>query len=230
MKLLHILIVVTGGRPAQRLQFYTGIGCYAAARLRLPHCHADTGRTGARLRAGYAGRGDASSHRTARPATATKGLGDGPQSMQLPVTVPGIGLPEVARQASPAAWFKMVTQGNLDRFMPPFVGALNDQQRWDVVSYVLTLHTTAAQIAEGKDTVRGQLPGLCGQIQRSGPHGRPFRRRPGQPHQERRGRRARICKGLYGRTSPCGGRLLANPDVRIRVSGWLRLPPAHRAG
>jgi mono/diheme cytochrome c family protein len=70
--------------------------------------------------------------------------------MQLPVTVPGIGLPEVARQASPAAWFKMVTQGNLDRFMPPFVGALSDQQRWDVVSYVFTLHTSAAQIAEGK--------------------------------------------------------------------------------
>jgi mono/diheme cytochrome c family protein len=79
-----------------------------------------------------------------------KGLGDGPQSMQLPVTVPGIGLPEIARQASPAAWFKMVTQGNLDRFMPPFVSALTDQQRWDVVSYALTLHTNADQITEGK--------------------------------------------------------------------------------
>ncbi len=30
-----------------------------------------------------------------------KGLGDGPQSMQLPVTVPGIGLAEVASSASP---------------------------------------------------------------------------------------------------------------------------------
>ncbi len=79
-----------------------------------------------------------------------KGLGDGPQSMQLPVTVPGIGLADVARQASPADWFKMVTQGNLDRFMPPFVGALSDQQRWDVVSYALSLHTTPQQIAEGK--------------------------------------------------------------------------------
>ncbi len=84
------------------------------------------------------------------PCHGAKGLGDGPQSMQLPVTVPGIGLAEVARQASPAAWFKTVTQGNLDRFMPPFVGALSDQQRWNVISYVLTLHTTPAQIAEGK--------------------------------------------------------------------------------
>src|SRR5512135_2379437 len=76
-----------------------------------------------------------------------KGLGDGPQSMQLPVTVPGIGLADVARQAAPAEWYKMVTQGNLDRFMPPFVGALSDQQRWDVVAYALSLHTTADQIA-----------------------------------------------------------------------------------
>src|SRR5574340_1439087 len=84
------------------------------------------------------------------PCHGAAGLGDGPQSMQLPVTVPGIGLPEVARPASPAGWFKIVTQGNLDRFMPPFVGALSDQQRWDVVSYVLTLHTDEKQIAEGK--------------------------------------------------------------------------------
>ena len=78
-----------------------------------------------------------------------KGLGDGPQSMQLPVTVPGIGLSEIARSASPAEWFKIVTQGNLERFMPPFVGALSDQERWDVISYVFTLHTTADQLAQG---------------------------------------------------------------------------------
>src|SRR5512139_1808952 len=39
------------------------------------------------------------------PCHGATGLGDGPQSMQLPVTVPGIGLPEGARGASPAAWF-----------------------------------------------------------------------------------------------------------------------------
>ena len=94
-----------------------------------------------------------------------KGLGDGPQSMQLPVTVPGIGLPEVGRTASPAEWFKVVTQGNLDRFMPPFVGALTDQERWDVISYVLTLHTTADQLAQGKslfETSCGDCAGKFG--------------------------------------------------------------------
>jgi mono/diheme cytochrome c family protein len=79
-----------------------------------------------------------------------KGMGDGPQSMQLPVSVPPLGLREVAQAASPAQWYSIVSQGNLDRFMPPFVGALSDQERWDVVGYVLTLHTTADQIAEGR--------------------------------------------------------------------------------
>ena len=79
-----------------------------------------------------------------------KGLGDGPQSMQLPVTVPGIGLADVAQSASPAQWYKIVSEGNLDRFMPPFIGALSDQERWDVVAYVMTLHTTPDQIAQGK--------------------------------------------------------------------------------
>src|SRR5574340_1020265 len=96
------------------------------------------------------------------PCHGAAGLGDGPQSMQLPVTVPGIGLPEVARPASPAGWFKVVTQGNLDRFMPPFVGALNDQQRWNVVSYVLTLHTTPEQVAQGKSLFESRCAGCAG--------------------------------------------------------------------
>jgi mono/diheme cytochrome c family protein len=78
------------------------------------------------------------------------GLGNGPQSQQLPVTVPALGLEDIARSASPAQWFTMVSQGNLDRFMPPFSGTLSEQDRWDVISYALTLHTQPDQIAQGK--------------------------------------------------------------------------------
>jgi mono/diheme cytochrome c family protein len=95
------------------------------------------------------------------PCHGFTGLGDGPQSMQLPVSVPGIGLPEGARNAAPAAWFKVVTQGNLDRFMPPFAGALSDEERWDVVAYALTLHTTEEQLARGKSLVEADCP-ECG--------------------------------------------------------------------
>src|SRR6185436_11334409 len=77
------------------------------------------------------------------------GLGDGPQGIQLGVTVRAFGLPEIARPASPAQYYTAVTRGNIERFMPPFA-SLNDQQRWDVVAYVLTLHTTREQIDKGK--------------------------------------------------------------------------------
>ena len=87
------------------------------------------------------------------PCHGATGLGDGPQSMQLPVSVPGIGLPDVARGVAPAAWFKVVTQGNLDRFMPPFAGVLSDQERWDIVAYALTLHTTPDEISRGRSLV-----------------------------------------------------------------------------
>jgi len=77
------------------------------------------------------------------------GLGDGEQGKQLPVPVAALGLPAIAQKASPSAWYAMVTQGNLDRFMPPFA-SLSEQQRWDVVAYALSLHTTSAQIEKGK--------------------------------------------------------------------------------
>jgi len=78
------------------------------------------------------------------------GLGDGPQGIQLGVTVPAFALPEIARPASPAAWYTIVTRGKIERFMPPFA-SLNDQERWDVVAYIMTLHTSEEQIAQGKE-------------------------------------------------------------------------------
>ena len=78
------------------------------------------------------------------------GMGDGPQGIQLGVTVTAYGLPEIARAASPAQWYEVVTRGRMDRFMPPF-SSLNDQERWDVVAYITTLHTTPEQIAQGRE-------------------------------------------------------------------------------
>ncbi len=78
------------------------------------------------------------------------GLGDGEQGIQLGVTVPAFGLPEVARPATPADWFTVVTRGRMDRFMPPFA-SLNDEQRWDVVAYALSLHISDEQAARGRE-------------------------------------------------------------------------------
>ena len=83
------------------------------------------------------------------PCHGDTGLGDGEQGIQLGVTVPAFGLPEIARPASLAQWYVMVTRGNLERFMPPF-RSLSDQERWDVVAYAMTLHTTDDEIEKGK--------------------------------------------------------------------------------
>ncbi len=84
------------------------------------------------------------------PCHGDTGLGNGPQSQQLPVPVPALGLVDTARSDSPAKWFTTVSQGNLDRFMPPFIGDLSDKDRWDVVYYALTLHAKPDQITQGK--------------------------------------------------------------------------------
>jgi len=97
------------------------------------------------------------------PCHGDTGLGDGTQGKQLPVTVAAFALPETARKVAPAQWFTTVTQGNLDRYMPPFV-SLSDQERWDVISYALTLHTTSAQVDEGKALFDENCAGCANQF------------------------------------------------------------------
>ena len=84
-----------------------------------------------------------------QPCHGDMGMGDGPQGKQLGVSIPAFGLPEVARAASPAQYYEVVTRGRMDRFMPPFA-SLDEQERWDVVFHVLSLHTTPEQVEQGK--------------------------------------------------------------------------------
>ena len=86
------------------------------------------------------------------------GMGDGDQGKQLPVTVAALGLPQVGRAAAPADWFTVVTRGNIERFMPPFA-SLTDQERWDVVAYALTFHTTPEQVAQGQSVFETNCAG-----------------------------------------------------------------------
>lgn len=95
-------------------------------------------------------RGAAIYTESCQPCHGSAGLGDGPQADQLPNPPTALGDPEVARQAVPGEWYQVVTQGRLDRFMPPFT-SLSDAERWDVVHYALTLSAdqhTMARIGE----------------------------------------------------------------------------------
>jgi cytochrome c len=92
------------------------------------------------------------------PCHGETGLGDGPQGIQLGVTVPAFALPEIARPLSPAQMYTTVTRGVIERFMPPFA-SLNDQERWDVVAYVTTLHTTKEEVQKGKELFEANCSG-----------------------------------------------------------------------
>lgn len=83
------------------------------------------------------------------PCHGETGLGDGSMAGQLPVPPPALGTNSVSRKASPGEWFSVVTQGNLERRMPPF-NSLSDRERWDVVAYLYFLSTDAEFIAEGE--------------------------------------------------------------------------------
>jgi mono/diheme cytochrome c family protein len=83
------------------------------------------------------------------PCHGETGLGDGLQASQLPNPPSALGDANVARQAIPADWYLAVTQGNLEKFMPPF-NSLSDSQRWDVVAYALSLSVSPQTLAEGE--------------------------------------------------------------------------------
>lgn len=72
------------------------------------------------------------------PCHGPSGLGDGSMSANLEVPPPPLGDIEYARAAWPLDWYGVVTEGRIDRFMPPF-RSLTDAQRWDVVAYMLSL-------------------------------------------------------------------------------------------
>jgi mono/diheme cytochrome c family protein len=77
-------------------------------------------------------------------------LGDGSQAAQLPNPATQIGERAVASESIPLDWYGVITNGRLDRYMPPFNNALTDQERWDVLAYVYTLSTSEAELAAGE--------------------------------------------------------------------------------
>jgi len=97
------------------------------------------------------------------PCHGVTGLGDGAMAGQLPVPAPALGTNQVSRSASPSEWYTIVTQGNLERRMPPF-NSLSDRQRWDVVAYLYSLSTNAQIIAAGEELYQANCAACHGAI------------------------------------------------------------------
>jgi len=80
------------------------------------------------------------------------GQGDGARAAQLPdgIPIPKFADPALARDATPQAWFEVVTNGRLERYMPPFNASLSDADRWNVVAFLITLAVPPEQIERGQ--------------------------------------------------------------------------------
>ena len=84
------------------------------------------------------------------PCHGENGLGNGPRAADLPNPVLPLGDAQVAHQTTPASWFRMVSQGNLERFMPPFPN-LSEYERWNVIAYAISLSVSPDSLSEGMD-------------------------------------------------------------------------------
>ena len=47
-------------------------------------------------------------------------------------------------------YFDIITNGNIEKLMPPWKNSLSEQERWDVSAYALAMHYTDEQLALGK--------------------------------------------------------------------------------
>ena len=55
------------------------------------------------------------------------------------------------RSQTPADYYSIITDGNIDALMPPWADELTQQERWDVALYVHSLWATPEQIARGQE-------------------------------------------------------------------------------
>jgi len=83
------------------------------------------------------------------PCHGQTGMGDGSNSASLPIPVTAIGDQSIARQVTLEDWFRLITQGDLEHYMPPFNKLLTDRQRWDVAAYALSLDVSEQDLAHG---------------------------------------------------------------------------------
>lgn len=77
-----------------------------------------------------------------------KGDGELVQSGQVPAPIDFTSA-AVPHEGAPIAWYEVVTNGRLDKLMPPWIDSLTENERWSVALYVYTLGHTPEQVAQG---------------------------------------------------------------------------------
>jgi mono/diheme cytochrome c family protein len=70
------------------------------------------------------------------------GQGDGPLAAQVQGQLPDFTSPEWRRALQPQEVFATITQGRLEKTMPPFGDSLSEAERWNVTAYLFSLSLT----------------------------------------------------------------------------------------
>ncbi|MCA9330817.1 c-type cytochrome, partial [Candidatus Saccharibacteria bacterium] len=79
------------------------------------------------------------------------GAGDGElvQSGQI-TDIPDFTDPASIQDMSLDAWFEVITNGRLDKLMPPWRDSLSEEQRWAVAYYTYTMSYDAENVTQGE--------------------------------------------------------------------------------
>jgi mono/diheme cytochrome c family protein len=85
------------------------------------------------------------------PCHGVSGLGDGAQAAALPFAPAPIGAHGLAADAKPDDWYQIISNGNLDHYMPPFAARLTVQERWDALAYVHSLSQDQLVLQRGNE-------------------------------------------------------------------------------
>jgi high-affinity iron transporter len=78
------------------------------------------------------------------------GKGDGPAGRAMNPKPPAIGDAAAMRDVSPATMYRIVSVGIGGTPMPAYGALLTPDQRWNIVSYLMSLRATPQQVAEGE--------------------------------------------------------------------------------
>lgn len=84
------------------------------------------------------------------PCHGATGQGDGPSASGLSVPPTALGQYDKIAGRSLQELFDVTKNGRMARMMPPWKNQLDDQQIWDVVGYAWSLHSSRAEVDQGK--------------------------------------------------------------------------------
>lgn len=81
----------------------------------------------------------------------SRGEGNGPLVTGGQISAPpDFTAAETASGLTPAEWFNIITQGRIEKMMPPWRDALSESERWAVAMYTYTLAYSADDLTEGQ--------------------------------------------------------------------------------